>query len=347
MKSRRFLLFATLALTLLFTACDKGNDAPPPDSASPGTALEKLEFRYLNMGGYVDILELAEDLGYLAPVKLKNVGMVAGGPQGIQVLLSGDSDCAISFTGAIIKVAVSGAPVTAVIAAFGYDTEDDTFFGKSGFYVREESDIHGPRDLIGKKIAINTLGAQAELVLREYMARGGLRKEEIDQVEFLVIPPGSMEQVLRQQQVDVAQSGGIGFNQGVRRLFRTEDVYRNFTAGAYVMSNHYLRENPNTSRHVISAMSRAIKWAKATPRAEVLARLRQINIKRGRSENNAIIDVWTGYGIVSPSGALKDEDFQIWIDWYIRDGQFKASDVDLKKLYTNAFNAHAQPVAQE
>jgi ABC-type nitrate/sulfonate/bicarbonate transport system substrate-binding protein len=342
-----FSVFVTVALTLLLIACGKNEDAPAPGNTSSATGnLEKLEFRHLGAPGYVDIIELAEDLGYLAPIKLKNVGMVAGGPQGIQVLLSGDTDISSSsFISPIINVVVSGAPVTAVIASYGYASKEDSYFAHGGFYVREESSIRGPRDLIGKKIAVNALGAQSEVMLREYMARGGLSKAEIAQAELLVIPPVSMEQTLLQRQVDVSQSSGLGFKQGVRKLFGTEDLYQNFTAGAYVMSNRYLRENPNTSRHVISGMGRAIEWTKSTPRAEVLARFRQIIAKRGHNENAAIIDVWTGYGIASPGGILRDADFQIWIDWLIQDGQLKASDVDLEKLYTNAFNTYAQQVA--
>jgi ABC-type nitrate/sulfonate/bicarbonate transport system substrate-binding protein len=345
MQSRRFSPFAiVIALTfLLLAACGKDNNNTPPPSGEPlGVVLEKREFRYLGMPGYVDILELAEDLGYLAPVKLNHVGMVTGGPQGIQVLLSGDVDISgIAFTGVVAKVVASGAPVTAVIAAFGYGGEENTFFGKGGVYVREESAIHGPRDLVGKKIAVNALGAQSELLLREYMRRGGLQKEEIAQVEFLVIPPSSMEQTLRQRQVDVAESMGIGFERDVRRLFRVEDLYQNFTAGAYLMSNRYLRENPNTSRHVISAMAKAIEWSKTTPRAEVQARFRQIVAKRKRNEGEALINAWTGYGVISQGGVLADKDFQIWIDWFVQDGQLEAGSVDADKLYTNAFNTYA------
>jgi ABC-type nitrate/sulfonate/bicarbonate transport system substrate-binding protein len=349
MKSNLASLLTVLTLAFLLVACGKGDDTSALGKASSGNAnntsrpaLEKLEFRYLGAPGSVDILELAEDLGYLAPVKLKNVGMVAGGPQGIQVLLSGDTDISGSFISPVINVVASGAPVTAVLASYGYASKEDSYFAYGGFYVREEGSIHGPRDLIGKKIAINALGAQAEVMLREYMARGGLSKAEIAQAEFLVIPPVSMEQVLLQRQVDVAQSSGVGFKQGVRKLFGTEDLYQNFIAGAYVMSNRYLRENPNASRHVISGMGRAIEWAKTTPRAEVLARFRQIIAKRGGNESTTIIDVWTGYGVSTPGGILRDADFQIWIDWLIRDGQLKADDVDLKKLYTNAFNIYAQ-----
>ncbi|MDR0635362.1 MAG: ABC transporter substrate-binding protein [Azoarcus sp.] len=336
MRPARFLGLA--AALLLAVACGK-DDAPPQG----GTALEKLTFRHLGSPGAVDLIELAEDLGYLAPVKLDYVGISHGGPQGIQTLLSGDTDISSSsFNSAIVKVVASGAPVTAVIASYGYDTEEDAFLSQGGYFVREDSPIRGPRDLIGKKIAVNALGAQAELFLSEYMRRGGLDKKEIRQVELVVVPPVSMEQTLRQGQVDVAQLYWPPGGPGVRKLFSSEDLYRHFTAGAYVMSNRYLRENPNTARHVLGGIARAIEWARTTPRAQVHERFRQIIAGRGRNESDKIIQYWTGFGIPARGGVLKDEDFQIWLDWLIEDKQIEPGAVDPGKIYTNAFNPYAQ-----
>jgi ABC-type nitrate/sulfonate/bicarbonate transport system substrate-binding protein len=338
---------AAICFALLAAACGKDDGAPKPGSGEDGTALEKLEFRHLGAPGIVDLLELAGDLGYLEPVKLEYVGISLGGPQGIQTLLSGDTDIASSsFNSAIIKVVASGAPVTAVIASYGYDTKDDSFLSLGGFFVHEDSGIRGPRDLIGKKIAVNALGAQAELCLGEYMLRGGLGREEIKQVELIVIPPVSMEQALRQRQVDVAQLYWPPSGPGLRKLFTFSDLYQHFTAGSYVMSNRYLKENPNTARHVIGGMARAIEWARTTPREEVLARFRQIIAKRGRNESDALIQYWTGFGIPVEYGVLKDEDYRIWLDWLVEDGQIEPGTVDPGKVYTNAFNPHAQGAPQ-
>jgi ABC-type nitrate/sulfonate/bicarbonate transport system substrate-binding protein len=331
-----------LALSLVsLSACDS-----KPATAPASGELETLEFRYPGSAGWVTQEELAEDLGYLAPVKLVNIGMSTGGPQGIQMVLSGDADISSqSFNGAVVKVVASGAPVTAVIAAYG-STRD----ALGGYYVLDDSAIHGPRDLIGKKMGVNTVGAQMEFMLREYLSRGGLSKEEIEQVELVVIPPGSGEQLLRQRQVDVtAIYFGIGTERGgLRRLFRDDDLYGSLPVGAYVMSNRFLTENPNTSRHVIGAIARATEWTKTTPLEEVHARLYKIIEKRQRNENPALIKYWTGLGLeAAPYGALRDEDFQIWIDWLIRDGQLQPGQVDLKKVYTNAFNPHAQTAAQD
>ncbi|MDR1423556.1 MAG: ABC transporter substrate-binding protein [Azoarcus sp.] len=328
------------AAFFLLAGCAK--DDAPVARTPDGTLLEQTQIRYLGAAGYVDVLELAADLGYLDPLRLEYVGISQGGPQGIQTLLSGDVDISSSsFNSAIVKVVASGAPVIAVIASYGYDTPEDSFLSQGGYFVREDSGIDGPRDLIGKKIAVNALGAQAELYLSEYMLRGGLTKNEIKQVELIVIPPVSMEQSLRQGQVDVAQFYWPSAQGGVRKLFSSEDLFSHFTAGSYMMSSRYLRANPNTARHVVGGMAKAIEWARSRPRAEVHERFRQIIARRDRNENDRLIPFFTGYGIPSRGGVLKDEDFEIWRDWLIADGQIEAGAVELKKVYTNAFNPYA------
>ncbi len=60
--------------------------------------------------------ELAEDLGYLAPLKLKWVGNTISGPQDIQTVVTGDTDIGGAFYGAILKLIAAKAPIKAVVA---------------------------------------------------------------------------------------------------------------------------------------------------------------------------------------------------------------------------------------
>jgi len=107
-----------------------------------------LSLRYEGSPGNVALAELADDLGYLAPVKLDYVGdNMTGGPHSIQAVLTGDLDIGGSFNGAIVKLVAARAPITSVIAAYG--TDEQSF---QGFYALEGSMIRGPRDFIGKKV---------------------------------------------------------------------------------------------------------------------------------------------------------------------------------------------------
>ncbi|WP_271596868.1 ABC transporter substrate-binding protein [Bradyrhizobium sp. CCBAU 45384] len=76
------------------------------------------------------------------------------------------------------------APIKAVVGYYGSDA--NTY---QGYYVRDNSPIKTARDLIGKKVAVNTLGAHPEFVLREYLARNGLSASEAKQVTLFAVPP--------------------------------------------------------------------------------------------------------------------------------------------------------------
>ncbi|WP_354062372.1 ABC transporter substrate-binding protein [Bradyrhizobium sp. RT6a] len=168
-KTLRVLLAGAVALGLMAPAF-----AEPP--------LEKTDIRYQGSAGQVTFIELAEDLGYLAPLKLKWVGNTMSGPQDIQTVVTGDIDISGAFYGAILKLIAAKAPVKAVVGYYGSDA--NTYYG---YFVKDDSPIKTARDLIGKKVAVNTLGARLEFVLREYLARSGLSASEAKQVTLVAI----------------------------------------------------------------------------------------------------------------------------------------------------------------
>src|SRR5690242_5290507 len=160
-----------MSLVVTLAAC--GGEA----SAKPGEP-ETLELRYQGSVGAVTFPELAEELGYLSPLKLAWIGNTISGPQDIQAAATGQTDFGGAFNGAIVKLAAAKAPIKAVIGYYGSDKDSYV-----GYFVADGSPIKGPRDLIGKKIGVNTLGAHLEAVVKEYLKRGGLTPEEIKQVE--------------------------------------------------------------------------------------------------------------------------------------------------------------------
>jgi len=332
-------LAALVALASLPLASCRGTAA---SSAPNAEGLETLELRYQGFASTVTYPELAEDLGYLAPIKLKWIGNTISGPQDIQTVVTGDIDFGGAFNGAIVKLAAAKAPIRAVIGYYGIDSETWT-----GFFVKEDSPIRSARDLIGKKVAMNTLGAHAEFVLREYLSRAGLTSDEIKQVTLVVVPPISSEQGLRQGQVDVSAMLGIFRDKalergGLRRLFSDYDMYGTFTAGSYVFTHAALRARPKTIRKFVEASGRAIEWARAQPREVVQARMRAIIEKRGRGEDPSLVQHWKSTGIAKPGGLIADNEFQVWIDWLVRDGALTPGQISLRDVFTNEFNAFAK-----
>lgn len=331
-RGRRTLLLA-LATTALLGACSRGTPEAGADEAQT--------LRYQGTVGAVTFPELAESLGYLGPVRLQWVGNTISGPQDIQTVVTGDVDFGAAFNGAIVKLVAAKAPVRAVVGSYGVD--DQTW---SGFYVLEDSPIRSARDLIGKKVSVNTLGAHSEFILREYLARNGLTPAEARQVELTVVPPVNSEQTLRQGQVEVATLGGILRDKalergGLRRLFSDHELYGNFTAGTYVFSERTLETRPEAVRHFVEGVAKAIEWARTTPRDEVRARYSQIIRDRARNEDATLVQYWLSTGIAEPGGQIAEREFAVWIDWLVKEGDLTPGQLKPVDLYTNAFNPYA------
>ncbi|MFD2422182.1 ABC transporter substrate-binding protein [Amycolatopsis pigmentata] len=324
---RRFLALSALAVASTTVACG---------TASGGGA-EAKTLRYQGWAGQVTLPELAEDLGFLGDVKLEWVGDTISGPQDIQSAATGQIDFGGAFNGAVVKLAGAGAPIKSVISYYGSDA-----YAFNGFYVLADSPVRSARDLIGKKVGMNTLGAHSEAILDIYLQRNGLGPAETSQVERLVVPPVNTEQSLRQRQLDVVVLGGILrdkalANGGIRPLFTDYDLLGAFNAGTYVMTKRLLKSNPATVRTFVTGVARAIEWSKTTPAAEVVDRMTAIVKKRNRNENADALKYWKSFGVAAPGGAIAEKDLSIWVDWLRARGELK-QDVHITDIYTNEFN---------
>jgi ABC-type nitrate/sulfonate/bicarbonate transport system substrate-binding protein len=326
MSFRHILLFS-LSLTCVM-ACTRAAATKAVEGYETGT------LRYEGSAGYVSPAELAEDLGYLAPLRLEYLGNNStGGPHSIAAVLSGDLDLGSSFNGAIIKLVAAKAPVRSVVAAYGSD--EKTF---QAFYVLDDSPLRKPRDLLGKKVSVNTLGAHVEFVLKDYLVQNGFTPEEVRQVTMVVTPSVNGEMALRERAVDVAALGLVFRIKalergGIRPLFSDRDLFGSFNAGSYVMSQKFIDRHPRVVRKFVDAVGRAIDWSRSHSQDEVIARMETIVRKRKRNEDVAPVRSWRSYGVSSPQARLSDIDFQRWIDWLERDNQLAPGQVKPRDVY--------------
>ncbi|WP_431773934.1 ABC transporter substrate-binding protein [Streptomyces cucumeris] len=303
-----------------------------------GSGKQTKKLRYQGWAGQVTLPELAEDLGYLDDVKLDWVGNTISGPQDIQSAATGQIDFGGAFNGAVVKLAANGAPITSVISYYGSDKR-----AYNGFYVLEDSPVRSARDLIGKKVGMNTLGAHSEAMLDIYLQRHGLSQDEIDKVEPLVVPPVNTEQSLRQHQIQVGVLGDILRDKavakgGVRPLFTDFELLGAFSAGTYVMTDRFLRQNPDTARTFVTGVARAIEWARKRPREEVIARMTEVVKKRDRKEDATPLKYWKSFGVAETGGRITDKQLKLWIDWLAERGDIKRGKVTASGLYTNKYN---------
>jgi ABC-type nitrate/sulfonate/bicarbonate transport system substrate-binding protein len=294
--------------------------------------------RYQGWASRVTFPELAADLGYLAPISLKWVGNTISGPQDIQAAVTGDTDFGGAFNSAIERLVAAGAPIKAVIGNSG--TDKDTW---PGLYALSGGAIKGPHDLIGKKIAVNTLGAHDEFMIDVYLQRHGFSPAEIKQVTLVPMPPASAEHVLRLKQVDAAILSDVYRDKamaagGLDLLLTDYELFGALTTGSYVLTNRFIAANPNTAQKFVKATARAIEWARTQPRAAVIARFQDIIKKRGRDEDVGIVTYWKSTGLAGRGGLLEDRSFSLYIDWFRNNGDAAVGRLQPRALYTNEFN---------
>ena len=331
---------ALAALALLAPAALAGCGAAEAAVSQNGVTT----LRYQGWNDTVTLPELAQALGYFqGKVKLKWVGNTISGPQDIQSAATGQTDFGGAFGGAVEKLVSSGAPIKAVINYYGGDQRSFT-----GYYVLKGSPITSPKDLIGKKIGVNTLGGQNEADIFNYLRAAGLSEADVKQVELVTLPPPNTEDALRHHQIDVAALSGQ-FQQlalahgGVHPLWTELQQYHGpFDGGQYVFRTDFIKQNPDAVRAFTAGVAKAIQWENTTPRAQVLAELTKIIDARHRTnENTTSIKYWLSSSVPSKYGVINDQDFDRWKSWLTTTGSVKQVP-PFSKIYTNEFNPYAK-----
>jgi ABC-type nitrate/sulfonate/bicarbonate transport system substrate-binding protein len=329
-------LAATLALVGTTAACGS--------NASAAGGKEVTTIRYQSYAGGVDSLLVADALGDLKGLTLKRVGDITGGPQALQALVSNQTDIGGSaFYGAIAQLVSSGAKIKAVIPSYG--SNDKT--GEK-VVVPEGSSITSARDLIGKKVAVNTLGANYEAVLDTWFKQQGLSDDEIKQVTLVPLPPLNTPDALAKGQVDAAVLSFLGYRtaeQAVKLKTLTTDVDvvgGPYTGGAYTMRDDFIQDNPDTAKELVTGIAHAINFIETHTADQVYAVLFPYLEKHGFADyEDAIKANYPGTLGLSPTPTINDEDITRWTDWLESHGDIQSGSVDPSDVYTNALNPYA------
>lgn len=279
-------------------------------------------------------------------VKLEPIQSVAsgGGTVALQALLANNLDTAGSAWPAWVNIIASGGKIKALLGTT-VSTKDNKS-GRSGLLVLEESNIRTIKDLPGKRIAVNVLGAEADYVIRQFLKKNGL---SISQVELVTVPSENQEQMLRSKQVDAVawtSNGGAYFDMtvekgGVREVPGT----RNFeTKGETVLygigfRNDFIEKHPDTVRRYIRAYdtARRIVYAEFQKDPERVQRAyADISVEKGSNPRMAKYYQATSWTPDFPF--IADKDLQWWLDRFTEDGLLKPGQIKPSDIYTNEFN---------
>lgn len=304
---------------------------------------EVTKVRYQGSGGQIIYTELAAALGYLDGLELEWVGDAQGGPASLQALATGETDITIApFNGAIAKVASVGVPIKAVVAGYGANDEVS-----ASIVTLEDSPVRTGKDLIGRKIAVNTLGANAEAIIDTYLRNEGLTDAEAAQVTLVALPPINQESALRESQVDAVWMSSATKelalrHGGIRVIADDTDFAGTHNAGSYVLTEKFIQENPATAETLAAGLAKAAYFEQTHSRDEVLGVYGDWLAEQGRTGRIESLELWKGNGVATEGGVLRDEDFTLWLDWLESSGEVDTGSIKVEELYTNEFNPFAE-----
>jgi len=285
-----------------------------------------------------DILE--EEKVMLTPITIQGGG---GGTVTMQALLANNIDVAGGSISIWVNAISKGAKVKLLLP--GSVTEKPEH---SGLLVLEESHIHTIKDLNGKKIAVNVLGAEADFIIRTFLKQNGL---SVNKVELVVVPAENQEQVLRSHQVDAiawTTSGGTQFDRtvdhgGVRRIPGTSSFETRGNQSLLTTSEGFLEKfikaHPDDVRRYLRAVDKArrIVWEEYQKNPE---RVRKVyaEISKAKGGNPELAKYYRGVRWSPENQFITDRDIQFWIEKFTEDGLLKPGQLNPSDIYTNEFN---------
>lgn len=291
---------------------------------------EEVTIRFLASHGGLSAHELAEKLGYYeqAEIRLENVGYATGGPESLIALAGGSVDLGSAATAAVLNSIAGGNDFVAAYPSNGIN--DDA---QSIFYVLEDSPIKGIKDIVGKTIAVNTLGAHLDYAVREALHQNGLPQ---DAANLVVVPGPQLEQVLRSRQVDISAfgywqttfEGAARQNGGIRAIFDDTDVLGEIAGGFAVLRRDWVDAHPEQAKAFAEGAAKALDYAREHPQ-ETQAIFAKTLEERG--ENPDIAKFFKGYG-VRAGGLPVERDIKFWIDVLEREGKIQPGKLVAKDI---------------
>ncbi len=283
---------------------------------------EDVTIRYLGGSGGLSAHELAAELGYFegTGITLENVGHASGGPESLIALAGGSVDLGSAATAAVLNSIAAGNDFVAAYPSNGITEE-----AQSIFYVLDGSPIKEIKDIVGKTIAVNTLGAHLEYAVREALHQQGLPP---DAANLIVVPGPQLEQVLRSGQVDISAfgywqttfEGAARQNGGITPVFGDTEVLGEIAGGFVVLRRDWINAHPEAARIFVEQSARALDYAREFPEETKVVLANALN---ARGENGDLAQYFQGYG-VREGGLAVERDVQFWIDVLEREGKIAA-----------------------
>ena len=278
-------------------------------------------------------------------IKLVYVNVPPGAGPALAALKKGDIDIFSGGTGhpdGWVNALVGGVKVKAVVSS----SKGHPLFPHDTAWVKKDSPIREPKDVIGKKVGGLVTGGWTQGCMAFYWGQYFMQNN-IDpaKVTNAVIPPQQQQQAIEQGLIDIMtvhppQTGVIERSGKYRRLWSSWEI----TNGDVIdkqdaeislngFAEDFIRKNPDVVRRYVRAYIKAeaftvdnqelyIDWIQGKIGWDPV-------VHEGGDHNN-----WS-------TGLMRSSAVQKWIDWMIWGGQLKPGQVKPTDIYTNDFNPYS------
>ncbi|MDB5727928.1 MAG: transporter substrate-binding protein [Noviherbaspirillum sp.] len=276
-----------LGALVLLVAAGCGKEAPKTEAA-PATSAPTAGADAaipLNIGtlkiAALSNLYAAEKLGHFKEEGLKvTFTQMGGGAELLPAVSAGKIDITLSIPSSAIQARDKGFDFKMVMqneiaAKEGEDTQ--------AIFVNADAGIAGPKDLKGKRIAVNHIKNQTWLSMVEVLSKNGIDKNA---VSFIELPYPNMEDALLNKQVDAVFNvepftSKMAANSKLRAIsYPAVEALPGQPIGAFWASEKWLASHEQAAQKFVNAMRKTNEYLQKNPEEtqKLIAEFTGINI---------------------------------------------------------------------
>jgi NitT/TauT family transport system substrate-binding protein len=151
-------------------------------SATPAAAQTKITFLYNASASFAAIF-VAQDQGFLARRGLEvEFSLAQSGAVMPPALVAGSVQIAAPTSAVLVQASEQGLDLVVIANTSVYPSPPHS----SGVVARTESGIKGPRDLVGRKVGLPSLGGIFEVLMRKWVQANGVDDHAVQWVEVQI-----------------------------------------------------------------------------------------------------------------------------------------------------------------
>jgi NitT/TauT family transport system substrate-binding protein len=265
MQRRVFGLAVTLATVAATAGCGSSSSGTGGSASSGNGGATQVKVGVIPI---VDVapLYLGQKKGFFSKrgIDLKMV-TAQGGAAIVPGVVSGQFQFGFSNVTSLMLAQTKGVPIKSVVN--GVASNGKVGADVTGVAVKKNSSIKSAKDLVGKKVAVNTLQNIGDTTVRESVRKAG---GDPSKVKFVEMPFDQMPAALDAGQVDAAWMAEpaltIARGQGARVVaspFAETDP--KLTVATYFTSTKLLKQKPDLVKKFTAAMTESLEYASQHP----------------------------------------------------------------------------------